>query len=41
MRTGINVGVEPFVKIGERVVLASGVIVTKNIEDNEIVKFNK
>ena len=41
VRTGINVGVEPFVKIGERVVLASGVIVTKNIEDNEIVKFNK
>lgn len=41
VRTGINVGVEPFVKIGEGVVLASGVIVTKNIEDNEIVKFNK
>ncbi len=41
VRTGINVGVEPFLKIGKDVVLASGVIVTKNIEDNEIVKFNK
>ena len=41
VRTGINVGVEPFLKIGKNVVLASGVIVTKNIEDNEIVKFNK
>lgn len=41
VRTGINVGVEPFVKIGEGVIIASGVIVTKNIEDKEIVKFNK
>ncbi len=41
VRTGINVGIEPFLKIGEGVVLSSGVIVTKNIEEKEIVKFNK
>lgn len=41
VRTGINVGIEPFIKIGSGVVLASGVIVSKNVESNEVVKYNK
>mgnify|MGYP006261405919 FL=1 len=41
VRTGINVGVEPFLKIGNEVVIASGAIITKNIEDKTIVKLNK
>ena len=41
VRTGINVGIEPFVKIGDEVVLASGTIITKNVENFEIIKSNK
>ena len=41
VRAGINVGVEPFLKIGNEAILASGVIITKNIEDKTIVKLNK
>ena len=41
VRAGINVGIEPLLKIGNNVVLASGVIVTKTIEDNSVIKQNK
>jgi|TARA_Y100000389_G_scaffold192422_1_gene219842 acetyltransferase EpsM len=41
VRTGINVGIEPFLKIGDNAVLASGVVVTKNINDSETLKLSK
>tara|TARA_Y100000996_G_scaffold375823_1_gene326829 strand:- start:755 stop:1885 length:1131 start_codon:yes stop_codon:yes gene_type:complete len=40
VRTGINVGIEPFLKIEDNAVLASGVIVTKNIKDSETLKLS-
>ena len=37
-RAGIDVSIEPSINIGNGVILASGTVITKNIEDNKIVK---
>lgn len=39
VRFGMNIGVEPYVEIGDKSVISSGVVLTKSIPNESVVKF--